>query len=90
MKSKQIKRVVKSFNATEKQLDKICDQMQLLQGKIGELQVRHKRAMKRQQTAISQQLALQLSVLRGAYNVFHHTASHKVSELEAMQVNTRD
>lgn len=90
MKSRQIKRVAKSFTVTEKQLDKICDQMQVLQGRIGDLQIRHKRATKRQQRAICQQLALQLSVLRGAYNIFHHTASHKVTELEAMQVNTRD
>lgn len=90
MKARQSKRVTKSFPRVERQLDRICDQMQLLQGKISDLQIRHKRAMKRQQTDIAQLLDLQLGVLRGAYNVFYHTASRKATELESMEFYTRE
>ena len=85
-----MQRGTKSFQQVEKQLDRLCDQMQLLHNKISDLQVRQKRAAKRQQKEVCSLLHIQLGVLKGAYNIYHRTADRKCRELEDMEVPSRD
>lgn len=83
-KKRQTKPTTTSFRQVECHLDRLCKQMQLVHGKIRELEVRKKRAVKRQQIDISALLELKLSVLKGTYNVLYHCASGKATELEDM------
>jgi len=76
------KSAAKSCRAhSEKHINLACDQMQRLLAQIDTVQVRHQRAVKRNQDNRSRQLAVQLQVLQGMYTMFYQYADLKVGQL---------
>ena len=73
---------------TEICLNKACDQMQQLLGKIKEVKTRHQRALKHNQDNRCRQLKVQIQVLQGMYNVFHQYADHKTRQMAALYLTT--
>jgi hypothetical protein len=73
---------------TEISLNKACDQMQQLLGKIKEVKTRHQRALKRNQENRHRQLKVQVQVLQGMYNVFHQYADQKARKMAALYLTT--
>lgn len=69
-----------TFAQTEAQLDKICDQLQLLESRISDLSVRLYRSAA--QPAFTVSLELQLQALQDVYSKMYMLASYKAEQLE--------
>ena len=91
MKTSTKKMAYKPFKATPKlvegQLNHVCNQLQLVQAKITDVERRHQRASKRQRSDICRTTMLQLTVLRGTYSILYEMGRQKASQLASLEVS---
>ena len=76
-----------TFEQAEKQLNRVCDQLQLLDNKIADMEIRKQRAERDQQEAQLQQIEMQLGVLQHTYSMFHEFANRKIQQLALLEMS---
>ncbi|KAL4223786.1 hypothetical protein ACF0H5_017252 [Mactra antiquata] len=77
--------IQKVLSKTERQFQRACDQVVLLNGRLRACSVRYKRAKSTNTRSMRYPLRLRLAVVEGIRNMFYEYATKKAREVEAFR-----